>query len=1486
MSPGGIFAIAPGEFHLFSIGPTHNPEARGKLSSMRYTIKWRLLLKLAIVLILAGVAIHLVHRWQVRSQVGAFLHQADLAHAAAEAEEKNGNLKAANAERDREQSFLQRYILARPTDTDVRERLARLMCETAVTRRQKLNAFFVLEDILRRDPARDELRRFTIEYAMKLPEGLSKEAKDHLNVLFMQDKNKRDGELVGWYAKCLAVERNYQEAEKQYLISADPIAVDIGTIQVGSYAQLAVIQRLLNKPDDANGSIHTMLDERPEDPRAYLLATAYLRDFGLVELPEAKTKPREQPRPARSAESLINEAYKLAPNDLEVLIAKALFVRHQARKLSRDLKSEIRASAEPKIQEARTLLAKAIQLHPRSENAYLESASFESEFSQVTDALKVVRLGLDKNPESVELMHGLLELQFKAGDAKGAAETLKELQARGIQPGVEEFESARVRILEERWKDAADALEKAIPQLHDKSALARQAHLLLGRCYAQMGENERRLRAFQLALPDEVGTQLWGSAMLGIAEAEAALGRADDALKTYRTMADWFPAMWVPVVRLELLRALRSESKSPDWTPVDGALARANEAAENPRFIPDSTDLRILEATVQYHKGHPKARDLLENLRAENPKNVTVRTELAMYDIREKRYSEALTTLDTAAKELGDQWEIRLARGRVLSAMKVADLSANLIELATRPNSFSIEDKRRLLRGLAEIASTSGADDAATKLWDELAAARPFDLGVHLIRFDRALRAGNTEAMRLILPRINEHDGENGRSARLARAILLIHESRKPNSRELRDQALNLLNALEREQLGSPSSQVCFGQGLIHDLNGNHDIAKAKYRQAVERDGLHVQATTRLFEMLSASNDPEERKEAETLLDKLQNTRDLGPDLERIAAGVSLRADNIEGALRHAAKAVKEDSQKYQDQIWLGHVYWRSKKTDKLPEPRFRRATVLAPEVMETWLTLIQYLMSTDRKAEAAECFDHAIAKVKTSDISLFKALGHAQLGDTDKAIAAFKDAREGAAGDVRILMAEAEYLRRIGRLPEARAGFQRVLALATATNDEKTLARQRLALAMAADPDYAISRQALELIGGTPVASETPAQRRSRAVILGLQKDRPSKLAAIQLLEENQKGSNAGERFLLAQLHNTVGNRTNVLLVMEELLLSPSNRIPLYLRFYARWLLRERDLAKAAMWISELEKVDPAGLATAELKARLAAARMDLRGAGEVLRAKADGPNAPIATIAAICEDIGLHEDAERLLRRLVDQNKQTQPRVILALAAFHGRRGRTSEGLRICDEMRGKLPLSIVGPVAVGVLYNAPSPSAVQMEQVAVWIDAELQKAGSERAALLQILAAVRNLQAKYEDAANLYKEVLKQNSKDILALNNLAYLLSAAEKNHTEALALIEQAKRVKGPHTILLDTEALIWLNANQYEKALPLMETVVAEAPSGSAYFHLAQVEHKRVPGSIEARAAWRRAQELGLKPGDLHPLERKDYEEISVQLGQ
>lgn len=71
----------------------------------------------------------------------------------------------------------------------------------------------------------------------------------------------------------------------------------------------------------------------------------------------------------------------------------------------------------------------------------------------------------------------------------------------GLAPYLIDYEHARVLMLQEQWLEATRILELTIPKLHDNSRLFRETNIFVGRCYEQIGENERRLFAYTRALP-------------------------------------------------------------------------------------------------------------------------------------------------------------------------------------------------------------------------------------------------------------------------------------------------------------------------------------------------------------------------------------------------------------------------------------------------------------------------------------------------------------------------------------------------------------------------------------------------------------------------------------------------------------------------------------------------------------------------------------------------------------------------------------------------------------------------------------------------------------------------------------------------------------------------------------------------------------------------------------------------------------------------
>ncbi len=1230
-----------------------------------------------------------------------------------------------------------------------------------------------------------------------------------------------------------------------------------------------VIFKQAMKLGNADDAIAEMLKKNETNFRAHLIAANYWREFGKPE----------------NAEPEIARAFQLAPDELDVLLASADMALSRRRKLVRENNKQA-AEVALRRSASQYLSDRALEQHPKATAVYLATAALDAETRQVSDALAVIRKGLEAIPNSPELLVGQMEYQFRANDAAGASETLEKLRELGLSTSMFDYENARVLMLKEEWLEAVHTFERTLPNLRENQRLFREANLFLGRCYEQIGENDRRLIAFTRSLPLEVTDPLWIPAMLGIAEAQTALGSPQKPLKTYRKLKDWAAGAWIQIARLEMILALKSSEENPNWTATEEAVSMAEKAVAK-NLISDSTNVKLLRARLISYRGNPaEARKRLEVLRTERPQEVAVWIELARLEMFARTILPRQSlTLAAGEKEVGDSPELRLVRAELWARAKEPDLATKIAGLASGREKFSLQQQRQLLRGLAELASMIIETNAlAAQLWDDLGRAKPFDLNIHLIRFDWAVRARNKGAMEQALQKIAEIDGDNGQSTRLSRAIFLTQLSRLTKDRAPRDEALAILDGLEREHVGPRhASKVALAQGLIHDLNGNTDAALEKYQQALALGEPNPQALRRVMELLSTKK---LYSEAMAVFQKLPAATSTGAEVQRLAAEVSLQTDKWKDAIELAAKAVPENSTNYQDQIWLGRVYWSAGDRNK-PEAMFRKATELAPEALESWLLLMQYLAATERKNEAMKIFDQAKEKVKKTELSIFLALAYSQLDQVDKAIEAYKQARTEKPNDVRILMAEAEYLLRIGRLSDARLGYRRVIELYSASPADKGFARQRLTLAMAADPDYATSRSAIDLLGADSFdpsqGTETPAQRRSRAVILSLQKDRASKLDAIRLLEENPEGRNPNEQFLLARLHNFVGNQAKVRLVMSDLLKNEKNRIPLYITFYALWLIRADEIREAEEWVTQILKVDPNSLPTAELKARLAAAKKDLAGARAAIVPKADAPDAPLGLIARVCEEIGLYDDAERLLNKFVEQNKATDPQVTLALAAYCGRRGRTVEAIWICEEARTKVLAPAVGEIAIRVLYNATTPTPNDMTKVAGWLEEAIGKAqGKERAMLLQLLAAIRNLQNDYAGAVALYRQVLAENPRDALAMNNLAFLLSARENQHDVALGLIEQAKKVIGPNPSLLDTEAMIRLSKGEVDTASKLLEIVVTEVPSGTAFFHLARVE-LAAKHDLEARRAWRRALDLGLRMSDLHPLERPAYEKIAAQ---
>ena len=297
---------------------------------MRFRINRRFLVKLSAMVLVASVAVHFTHRWQVRRQVGAFLRQADAAR------------DAQPPDPQREIAYLQRYLMARPEENNIRERLGRRMCECAKGGREVQEGYLVVAEVLRRDPTRDELRRFAIDLAMQPGIGMYEEALADIEVLLQARPD--DGELEGLKARCLVQDNKYEEANAWYkrAVAHRPDLVE-------TYPGWAAVLRLkLKRGDEADAVVARMLKANPGNFRAHVLVAEYWRAFsGLGQKADVAAKAVAEAQALKSDEKVsdaiakaVAEAQKLAPDEIDVILAVADVARFRSYEFARAAKPE------------------------------------------------------------------------------------------------------------------------------------------------------------------------------------------------------------------------------------------------------------------------------------------------------------------------------------------------------------------------------------------------------------------------------------------------------------------------------------------------------------------------------------------------------------------------------------------------------------------------------------------------------------------------------------------------------------------------------------------------------------------------------------------------------------------------------------------------------------------------------------------------------------------------------------------------------------------------------------------------------------------------------------------------------------------------------------------------------------------------------------------------------------------------------------------
>ncbi|MFL5341985.1 MAG: tetratricopeptide repeat protein [Gemmataceae bacterium] len=1429
---------------------------------MNKTLNVPYLVRLVVIGAVLAAGVYLLHRRQAGRQADAYLRQADAA-------EQQGQLTRAVG-------FLRRFLVLRSNQPNEMARLALLTEQTAKTREDLDKAFYELERVLREDPARDDVRRRDIAVAMLL--GRFGESQSHID--FLIAKHPEDGALHDLKGQCLWAAGETAAAEKAFSAATESQP----DLIIAYRHRTELLRRQLDQPKVADAAIQTMLQKNPNSAAAHLAAADYWRLFGTAEQ-IAKNVPHE-----------VEEAERCAPDDLEVILAIATLAGSRADELT---KAKDTAGSRKELEKACQRLRKGIEQGLPALSAvpapaerdramvqqrvlagmFMLLMSFETRLDQTAEAESTASQGIDVLPGYPELRVRLADLYILQKKWDEASKQLEALEVDGYPLGDVGYRRGRILAGQGKWLDARKALESAAEEATQSPAVPRQTQYLLANCYDRIGLIDRRDAAYRKARPDDPRDELWYPVSMQIAAGLVESGRPREAIQLYEVVAGAYGGAQTPLARVLFQEILRAPATERNWRPVENALTQAVEDA----------DREILRADLLRAKNQPdEARAVLKRAAEKFPDSVDVPAAQAFIEALQGDEALATQMLDQAEKKFGDRVVIRLTRARLVASGKAADTASQLERLGGGLEKFSPEDRRRLLQAMTEFAKATSSQELVDRLYDRLTTEMPDNLGIHLVRFDRAVQRNDEPALLKAKEEIARVEGSAGSSVRTAEALYLIWLARQKNESSGLTRASELLAAVGRER---PSwSRIPLAEGVIFDLNKKPAPALEKYSLAYDLGERNPEFLKRLFELYYQQK---RIPEANRILKQLSERVVASGRFQQMAAEVLVqehRTGDIERALQLAKQEVPDDCKDYDKLMWLSRIRWVAQHRREVEKP-LRQAIEIDPARPDAWIALVQFLVSADRKADAEKTLEEAKGRIGAADAPLAIAQCYEVMGELDHAGAVYEQALKARPNDLHILKNAASLQLRIGGekgLAKARELLEAILENNQKTDDDKLFAKRLLAITLAAGADYDTKRHALEVLDlldpqGLPKplsGTETAEEIRTRAVAFALQRDLRSKREAIRLLEEfwARQPLRDDDRFLLAQLYLGVGEWPNARRVLAALLRTADDN-PMYVATYAFGLIREPDLAEAEKWVAKLEKAQPDAPRAIELRARLLAAAGDLAKARDLILKHAEQPDAQLLFLAQLLEEIGDGAAAEPLYLKRLAADKR--PRAALSIAAYYGRQDRADKALDLCDPAWKTVGPEEVSGTCVEILYAARSPRPDQIGRVATRLEAAL-RASPSSIALLSNLAALRNLQGDYPGAIAAYRDVVALDARNVIALNNLAFLLSASAGKHDDALAELERAKKAVGPLPTLLDTEAQICLRKGNATRAISLLsEQVLVLKPRASYYFHLAQAYHaeKKKP---ESRIAWNRAQKLKLTPADLHPLERDDYRVLAA----
>ena len=1209
------------------------------------------------------------------------------------------------------------------------------------------------------------------EAAMKLTEiylGIGSPGEAELIARRQLETNPDPG-LRRMFALALAGQRKFKEAaaELKSILQEHPE-------QILAYETLG--QLIEQRPGDFKEMpshwFNQAVEKNPSSPLAYIIRAGFYR--------------RSEDLPSASADLERAEKQDLPDSVVRLRLAQEL----------------INSNA---LDKAEMHLVAVRETSPTEKNLWTTWAGLALKSQSKEKMLEIAETGLKElSSQPWDFMPMATELFIRCDKLEDANDCITKMYEKDISSTSVTFLRGLVASKQGNIFDAVkywrQSLESGNKSIHVRLALAS--------ALSRLGNRQSAIHQLRTLISESPGSF---EAYLALAKLLAQTGNwaetADHAARAIALSSDnQEPVLLYLQAQMQLLFTRQGDQGTVDSQMLNDLQQQLSVLAKNAEAV---GEVKLLQFHFALQQGKlTEAEALIAQLKDTRlPKERIVTAEAELFTAQEK-IDEAILTLNKAVEEFPESVDLVRYLAILLNRKgNQKECEASIKEALERIGVPAAQRELSLL--LSQFYTLWKQKDSVYILLNTLAKQLPNDIPIkrRLLLCEQVIT--DSEQAQQIVNDIKSIEGQDGWQWRYEQAKVWFARE------DFQNRYPQIMSLLKENMQINPSDQISHVLlARSYGRAGEMQLAISIYREILSRspDDLSV-----VIPAVAALYKSRQYDEAEQVLNRVSKRKLYHPELQRLQLQSYLKRGQLDSASGILQDLIDNDPNNQTASLSLallkiqqGDYGQASDLLDKLK--------ILNPDSLSVSAAQIQLNIRQDKNAEALRISDDIVKSLNNASAYILRARTYATLGQTGEAVKDLDHAVSIEPDSIEVRIARSDFYRSIGQLKNASIDIKQALSL---DSDNVQLQKRAIPLFLASgdreivQEGKALLEKALEsnaediqfrmLKARTVVVEGTaPAIENAKQILQKITEDQPEITDAWVLLGE------------IAMKQGQPGKAMEA--ALGGLAYGPNNRSLLLLKARAE---AAKSPVLAIPTLKLLHELEPNNLGTVVLIANTYIKIGEPNKAVNLLREQLTICDVSARRKCNIALAVALYKsgnkaEAQKEFDSLLESEPNDPDPLLAQVQLLKDDKDWSKLNEKVVN-WYAKHPADSSTPsnIARDLMLHEDNLARKTAEDILRMI----LKEDPDCAKAMNVLAILLQISGRPEESAKLYQRLLELEPDNIIAMNNLAWIMSEVQGKHQQALDLAQKGLKIAPKYYDLIDTRGVIYYRLGEFDKAI-------------------------------------------------------------------